>query len=386
MSEKKLELYFHIPFCVKKCLYCDFLSAPADRETRDAYMRALLQETVARSAAYQDYTVDTVFIGGGTPSVVDAVWIGRLMESVYAHYRMAEHAEISMEVNPGTVDKDKLVIYRNAGINRLSIGLQSACDEELKKLGRIHTWQEFESTYALARKAGFANINVDLMAALPGQSEASYYNGLEKVLGLNPPPEHISAYSLIVEEGTPFAAMAEAGALELPDEDCERRMYEETARILVQKGYCRYEISNYAREGYACRHNLGYWNRVNYVGFGIGGASLVENTRFRNAEDILQYISDPLGCRTSIEKLTAEEQMEEFMFLGLRMCAGVEEEKFLNIFGESLEEVYGEIIAVNMADGLLEYQKNPNREGRRLALTKRGMDISNYVMSQFLFD
>lgn len=386
MSEKKLELYFHIPFCVKKCLYCDFLSAPAGRETQAAYMKALVQETITRATDYKDYTVDTIFIGGGTPSVVEAVWIERLMEGVFANYRVTENAEISMEINPGTVDKDKMKIYHSAGINRLSIGLQSACDEELRRLGRIHTWQEFKITYSHAREAGFTNINVDLMSALPGQSEDTYYKSLEKVLALNPPPEHISAYSLIVEEGTCFAAMVEEGTLELPDEDCERRMYENTALILAEKGYSRYEISNYAREGYACRHNCGYWNRVDYVGFGIGAASLIENIRFRNEEDVFQYISDPLGCRTSVEKLSVEEQMEEFMFLGLRLCAGVMEEEFRNIFGKSMEEVYGEIIAANISEGLLEYQEGSEGEDRRLALTGKGIDVSNYVMSQFLFD
>lgn len=386
MNEKKLELYFHIPFCVRKCLYCDFLSAPADMDTQDAYMRALLQETIARAEEYKHYTVDTVFIGGGTPSVVEAVWIQRLLESVFANYKVAEDAEISMEVNPGTVNEDKFRTYRNAGINRLSIGLQSACDEELKLLGRIHTWQEFETTYASARNAGFTNINVDLMSALPGQSEASYIDSLEKVLRLKPAPEHISAYSLIVEEGTPFAAMDKEGKLSLPDEDCERRMYEQTALVLAENGYTRYEISNYAKEGYVCRHNLGYWKRVDYVGFGIGAASLVDNIRFRNGEDIHEYISNPINCRTAQEKLSVAEQMEEFMFLGLRMCDGVGEEDFLNTFGKTMGEVYGEMIATNIAEGLLQYRKGRMGEGRSLSLTKKGIDISNYVMSQFLFD
>lgn len=386
MSGKKLELYFHIPFCVRKCLYCDFLSAPADKDTRDAYMRALLQETAARAKEYRAYIVDTVFIGGGTPSVVEAEWIGKLLESVFANYTVSEEAEISMEINPGTVDEDKLRTYRNAGINRLSIGLQSACDEELKRLGRIHTWQEFVTTYANARNVGFANINVDLMSALPGQDEASYGRSLEMVLGLNPPPEHISAYSLIVEEGTPFAAMDKAGNLQLPDEDCERRMYEQTAQVLAEKGYARYEISNYAKAGFECRHNCGYWKRVDYVGFGIGAASLVDNTRFRNGEDIQEYILEPINYRTAPEKLSVKDQMEEFMFLGLRMCEGVEETEFLHTFGKAMEEVYGEIIVRNISNGLLEYKQDSVGEGRRLSLTERGVDISNYVMSQFLLD
>jgi len=386
MSEKKLELYFHIPFCVKKCLYCDFLSAPADKDTQDAYMRALLQETLARAEEYKEYTVDTIFIGGGTPSVVEAAWIERLMDCVFANYTVVEDAEITLEINPGTVDDDKLERYRKAGINRLSIGLQSGNDGELKRLGRIHTWQEFETTYFTAKEKGFTNVNVDVMSALPGQSGASYHNTLEKVLGLTPQPEHISAYSLIVEEGTPFARMEKEGILDLPDEDSERRMYKHTALLLEEHGYHRYEISNYAKEGYACRHNCGYWRRTDYVGFGIGAASLVDNTRFRNGEDISKYLSDPLQCRCDWQKLSVQEQMEEFMFLGLRMSAGVGETDFWDVFGKSMEEIYGGIIEKNIEDGLLEYRKEDFLTGRRLALTAKGIDISNYVMSQFLFD
>lgn len=350
---KKLELYFHIPFCVRKCLYCDFLSAPADAGVQDAYMEALLGETAKRAHEYRDYLVDTVFIGGGTPSVVDASWMEQLLDTIRGCYAMSDEAEISIEVNPGTVDGEKLRRYRKAGINRLSIGLQSADDEELERIGGIHTWADFASTYESAAAAGFTNINVDVMSALPGQDVESYAGTLEKVLALDPSPKHISAYSLIVEEGTPFATMQAEGELPVPDEDEERLMYERTAEMLGRFGYGRYEISNYARAGYECRHNCGYWRRTDYVGFGIGAASLVNNVRFQNGRSLQEYLQNPLGCRNEGEILTVQEQMEEFMFLGLRMTSGVSEKVFRDTFATDIEEVYGEVIRRNVADGLL---------------------------------
>ena len=381
MEEKELELYFHIPFCVRKCLYCDFLSAYGDEPTKQSYMEALLAETAGSAVSYGAYTVPSVFIGGGTPSVVPVSRIERLMETVREHYRLAGDAEVTIEVNPGTVSGEGLARYRRAGINRLSIGLQSARDQELALLGRIHTWQQFQETYRAAREAGFANINVDIMSALPGQTLDAYKVTLEKVLSLEEPPEHISAYSLILEEGTPFFRRYEAGRLEIPDEDTDRAMYLETKRILGQSGYHRYEISNYARRGYECRHNCGYWRRKNYAGFGIGAASLVENVRFRNGRELETYIRNPLGCREEIQPLSRQEQMEEFMFLGLRMTDGVDAAEFKRLFGCSLEETYGTVVRKNLEDGLL---KEIPACSVRLALTERGMDISNYVMAQFL--
>lgn len=378
----KLELYIHIPFCVRKCNYCDFLSSPADRGTQEAYMAALFSEIAGRATEYREYEVTSVFIGGGTPSVVEAKWMVQLMELLRERFCLSGDAEVTIEVNPGTVDAEKLKAYHCAGINRLSIGLQSAKDEELKRLGRIHTSQQFLETYEAARAAGFDNINVDVMSALPGQTLQSYRQTLQKVLALTPPPEHISAYSLIVEEGTPFADWEREGRLDVPDEDCERLMYEETKRILAEAGFHRYEISNYAREGFACRHNCGYWQRVDYAGFGIGAASLIENVRFSNNRDLQKYLENPLGQRSEVQVLSVAEQMEEFMFLGLRMTQGVNVESFRQNFGHTLTQVYGEVIEKNVKDGLLYYHTS----GEFLALTKRGLDVSNYVMAQFLFD
>lgn len=378
-EKNELELYFHIPFCIRKCLYCDFLSAPAEEETKKKYMRALLAETAGSAFQYADYRAATIFIGGGTPSVVSEDEIASLLGTVRSSYQVAQNAEVTIEVNPGTDASGKLSCYRQAGINRLSIGLQSADNGELAALGRIHTWEQFEHTYEEARKSGFTNINVDIMSALPGQDIRGYRKTLEKVLALVPPPEHISAYSLILEEGTPLYDSYEKGELKLPDEDEDRFMYQETKRILVQNGYDRYEISNYAKKGYECRHNCGYWQRKNYAGFGIGAASLVGNVRFRNSTDLRRYLNSPLECREDIQPLCRQEQMEEFMFLGLRMTEGVSMEEFERLFGCTAEAVYGDVMKKNMDDGLLQ-----EKCGRRIALTDRGMDLSNYVMAQFL--
>ncbi len=378
-KKQPLELYLHIPFCVRKCNYCDFLSGPADVCMQDQYMEALITELSGRSTECREYEVQTVFIGGGTPSVVNAAWIMRIMEKLKACYDLAEDAEITMEINPGTVDGDKLQIYRRAGINRLSIGLQSASDEELKRLGRIHTWEQFVKTYEEAVAAGFTNINVDVMSALPGQTVESYCQTLDMLMGLVPKPKHISAYSLIIEEGTPFYDLWEKDKLELPDEDSERQMYALTGEILAVNGYHRYEISNYALEGYECRHNCGYWRRREYLGFGIGAASLMKECRFRNGQDMEKYVKAPLLQREEFQELTLEERMEEFMFLGLRMTEGVSADAFRRSFGQEITQVYGDVLLKNAEDALMDVTEGFYH------LTDRGMDVSNYVMAQFLF-
>ena len=384
MNPKELELYIHIPFCVKKFSYCDFLSAPATEQTREAYMAALFAESEGRAKDYKDRIATSVFIGGGTPSLLSGDRINQLMEHIREGFTLAEDAEITMEVNPGTATAEKFTAFHAAGINRLSIGMQSAQEKELKMLGRIHDFGSFVQVYREAVEAGFTNINVDVMSGLPGQTLASYRDTLEKVLHLEPMPQHISAYSLIVEEGTPFAAMAERGELPLPEEDTERAMYEETIEVLAKYGFHRYEISNYALDGYECRHNVGYWIRRDYLGFGIGAASLIDNVRFQNGRDLNTYLAHSFACREEEQSLTTQEQMEETMFLGLRLVRGVSYEDFEKQYGKSPEEVYGKVIAKNVADGLLTVREEENR-GRYLALTKRGLDLSNYVMAQFLF-
>lgn len=286
--KKELELYIHIPFCVRKCAYCDFRSAPAGREVQAQYVDRLLEEIQKAAPLAEDYEVVSAFFGGGTPSILPKEEIGRVMELLHRQFDWKADAEVTIEANPGTVDGRKLDAYRSFGINRISFGLQSADNEELQKLGRIHTWEQFLESYESARAVGFTNINVDLMSALPGQTRKSWQETLQKVLVLN--PEHISAYSLIIEEGTPFYEKYADHPELLPPEDEERQMYYDTKRILAEQGYERYEISNYARKGYACRHNLGYWSRRDYKGFGLGASSLLNSVRSTVQEDLTEYL------------------------------------------------------------------------------------------------
>ena len=374
--KKELELYIHIPFCVRKCEYCDFLSGPAGKQAQREYMEALFRE-IDGTEKFEDYEVSTIFIGGGTPSVLPGEWIEELMEKVKNHFPVRTDGEISIEANPGTVDESKLQSYRRAGINRISFGCQSGDDEELKMLGRIHTWEEFLESFSLARAVGFSNINVDLMSGLPGQSLSSWEESLEKVAKLQ--PEHVSAYSLIIEEGTPFALKK----LNLPDEEEERKMYEKTHEILESYGYHQYEISNYGKPGKECLHNIGYWQRKEYLGLGLGSASLIRERRFHNTGKMERYLakSDQVGeIREDIEKLTRENQMEEFMFLGLRMLEGVSEKEFQEKFGTDLKNIYGDVIKKYIQLGLLE------QKGDCLYLTRRGISVSNPVLADFLLD
>ena len=386
MADKSLELYVHIPFCVRKCEYCDFLSAPAGADTQQEYVRNLLLEIEQKGVRCTDYEVITIFFGGGTPSILKAGWIADILNAIHRDFKVRKDAEITIECNPGTLTFEKLSIYKSAGINRISVGLQSASDAELRELGRIHTYEDFLKSYDLIRKKGFSNVNIDLMAALPGQTLKSYEQTLRRVLALK--PEHISAYSLIIEEGTPFYEKYEADELlrekgekpqMLPSEETERLMYERTKELLLAHGYERYEISNYARRGYACRHNIGYWRRENYLGFGLGSASLLENERFHNTTDLSDYLGgDYLAYEQ--EKLDKKSQMEEFMFLGLRMTDGISTECFRQTFGLTVELVYGPVLEQQIADQLL------RKEDGRIFLTERGLDVSNYVMAQFLLD
>ena len=377
-------LYIHIPFCVRKCHYCDFLSGAYSKQVRERYLKALQREIRSRCAdvrSLQEREVTSIFIGGGTPSVLLPEEMALIMETIRNSMEISDNAEISMECNPGTADLAKLKGYRELGINRLSIGLQSADDAELRLLGRIHTWEEFLQTYRNAYEAGFENVNLDLMSALPGQTVEKWQATLKAVLALDPLPRHVSAYSLILEEGTRFHEWEKAGRfqgeLALPTEEADREMYALTERLLKEHGFQKYEISNYAKPGYECRHNTGYWLRRDYLGLGLGAASLIGDYRYHNTESLEDYLKEPLGNREE-QRLSTKDQMEETMFLGLRLCEGVSKESFEKTFGARLQDIYGDVIAKNVRDGLL------LDEGDRLRLTARGMDVSNYVMSQFL--
>lgn len=408
MEKRELELYVHIPFCVKKCAYCDFLSAPAGEREIRAYTDALIREIRARGENHKDYRVRTVFLGGGTPSVLSGGDASRIFRALKKSFDIAENPEITLEVNPGTVTEEKTAAWKNAGINRISIGLQSVNDRELKMLGRIHTFREFLNTWKLVRRAGFNNVSIDLISAIPGQTVQSWERTLRTVAELG--PEHISAYSLIIEEGTPFYTLygdgkenaGDSSFPPLPDEDEDREIYQRTASVLNEYGYHRYEISNYAREGYECRHNLGYWERKEYLGLGLGASSLIRECRFHNTADMEKYMhvygsggkaaegeeNSACSCMKTdeqnstleeIEKLSVEDQMEEFMFLGLRKTAGISPEDFRRSFDRNIMDVYGEKLIKLEKQGLI------RNSGARIRLTERGTDISNYVFSEFIF-
>ncbi len=416
-NKNELGIYIHIPFCVHKCIYCDFLSSPADEKTRKRYVRALIREinltTEGKIKSNKNIIdkknndnnnnniskdiVTSIFIGGGTPSVIDASDIKNIIEAVKHNYNVSDDAEITIECNPGTLDKKKAEIYRQAGINRISFGLQSTDNNELRMLGRIHTYEQFLDSLRIAAKAGFDNINIDLMSALPGQTIESFKSVLNTAISLG--TRHISVYSLIVEDGTQLASNIDKYP-QIPSDEEDRDMYHMTKKILEAAGYKQYEISNFAKSGYECRHNIKYWERCNYVGFGIGAASLYDNRRYTNISDINKYMDILLGAkdngeckeeccdnhdngevsqiRTDIEELTKDDEMSEYMFLGLRKTKGIDIRDFKEKFGCDIYDVYDKPIKDNIAAGLLIKKDN------YLYLSQRGIDISNTVMSDFV--
>lgn len=380
--KKDLELYIHIPFCIKKCNYCDFLSFPSKEEEREEYVQCLIKEIeqTGNILDHDSYIVRSIFIGGGTPSLLSGEQVERIMMAVRQAFIIKEEAEITMEANPGTLTAENLFSYKKAGVNRLSIGLQSADNACLHLLGRIHTWEEFLKGYELARKSGYENINIDLMSGLPGQTVEIYKRTLEKVMVLQ--PEHISAYSLILEEGTPFG---ESGEIQkkIPDEETDREMYQLTKEILAKNGYERYEISNYALKGKECIHNLGYWSGVPYLGFGLGASSYFEGARFSNEKDLKKYRQSPyvpFSMREDYMVLSKKDEIEEFMFLGLRKRAGISKEEFQKRFKESLTDIYGKVISKYEEIDLLEWTD----EGQMLRLTDAGIDVSDYIFCDFM--
>ena len=336
-----MELYVHIPFCVQKCKYCDFLSGNYDVKLRERYTYALISEIESYKERFSEETITSIYIGGGTPTFLEVVFMQRIFDAIFQNFHVAEDAEISMECNPGTGSLEAFKIYRHMGVNRLSIGLQSANEDELELLGRIHTFDKFETTYREARLAGFDNINVDIMTGLPFQTWNKLSNTIKKVTYLK--PEHISCYSLIIEEGTPFYDTYKEDVerrekdLEteaLPDLDTEYDLYKRAQQLLEEKGYHQYEISNYAKEGKECRHNIGYWKRVPYLGVGLGAASLIDEVRYTNVRDISSYIekceSDE-SVRVEEIELSKKDAMSEYMYLGLRMNQGVVRQEFFDV-------------------------------------------------------
>lgn len=397
--KKNLSLYVHIPFCVHKCAYCDFLSFE-NRNLTDhmQYITALCNEISMYKPFADRYTVKTIYIGGGTPSVLDEVMIESILNTISNVFQVDRFPEITIEVNPGTIKYSNLLKYAEYGVNRVSIGMQSADDRILKNLGRIHNFEQFVEGYNDVRRAGFKNINVDIMSGVPGQTIHSFVDTLTRVTELK--PEHISVYSLQVEEGTPLSENQELLRL-IPDEETDRQMYAMTKKVLAACGYKRYEISNYSQPGYESLHNSVYWTGGEYIGFGLGAASYFKGERFSNIKDIEIYNricedvreaitgnADPFKLyesaasrlRTSTETMYIDSRIEEYMFLGLRMMAGVSRKEFRLRFNKDMYEVYGPVINKYVDEGYME------TDGDRVWLTDRGIDVSNYILSDFILD
>lgn len=378
--KKDLGLYLHIPFCVRKCAYCDFLSWRGTREEQQRYVEGLIKEIESYRSFAQGYRVSTVFLGGGTPSVLSGEQMARILETLQAVFVLEKKPEITLEMNPGTADREKLKLYREMGVNRLSIGLQSVKNENLKLLGRIHRYEDFLETWKMAREEGFENISADMISSIPGQNLEQWKEELE--LLVQTPLEHISVYQLILEEGTAFYDRYRDHEELLPDEETSRAIYLWTGEFLESHGYRQYEISNYAKPGRESRHNLKYWERGDYLGLGLGASSMVRNIRMSNTRDMREYLEcchNPKTMRKDVEFLEEPRQMEEFMFLGLRKTRGVSRKEFRRIFGRELDMVYEKALHKCLENGMLKEHKD------RIYLSREGVLLSNQVLSEFLF-
>lgn len=374
----KISLYIHIPFCVQKCLYCDFPSFARKDHLRKAYIEALNKEIISLREKHNNLEINTIFIGGGTPSVLEADELECLLKEV-AKLNMAKDIEYSMECNPGNLTEEKLEVMKKYGVNRISMGLQAKQDNLLKGLGRIHNYKTFKENFLLAKKVGFNNINVDLMFGLPNQRLNEWEETLREIISLD--PAHISAYSLIIEEGTAFYNLYENDKLKLPTEEEERKMYHLAKKILEENGFNQYEISNYAKEGKECRHNLAYWNMDNWIGVGSAAASYINGKRIKNISSVEKYINSINEKGEAVEEIinnSKNDNMEEFMFMGLRKINGIDENEFKKRFSMNINDVYGEILNKYIGEGLL------IRESGRIFLSEKGIEISNIIMADFL--
>lgn len=372
---KEMSLYIHIPFCKQKCLYCDFPSYSGKENLIDRYIESLNKEIIDKCS---DYKISSIFIGGGTPSYLDEKNLKSLLKTINK-LNFKDKLEFTVECNPGTLNSDKLNIMKKYNVNRISMGLQSANNNTLKKIGRIHTFEQFKINYEEARKSGFDNINIDIMFGLPNQNLQEWKRTLEESVRLQ--PDHISAYSLIVEEATCFYRLYEEDKLNLPSEEEERNMYVYTKEFLKKHGYHQYEISNYSKDNKECFHNKVYWKCNEYLGLGVSASSFVDEKRFKNIDDIEDYIDRIQNNKDVVEEIHVndiKDDMEEFMFMGLRLMEGIEISEFKRRFNKEIFEIYYEAIKNNVKKGLL------INDSERLYLSERGVELSNYVMSDFI--
>lgn len=377
---KEISLYIHIPFCEQKCFYCDFPSYSGKNKFKEAYITSLSSELIKLHNSLGSYNIETIFIGGGTPSILSEKELESLLK-VINKLNLSNTIEFSIECNPGSLTGEKLEVMKRLGINRISLGLQAVQDGLLQALGRIHNFKLFKENFILARKYGFDNINVDLMFGLPNQTLEDWSKTLLDIIELE--PEHISAYSLIVEEGTVFYNLYENNKLQLPSEDIERSMYETTLDILKEKGYHQYEISNFSKLNKECRHNLVYWDMKEWIGVGSSSSSFIDGKKIKNIDSVEEYIKRIENNKEPYDefiKNSKNDTMEEFMFMGLRKISGIREEDFNKRFSKDIDDVYKNVIKKYINEGLL------IRDKGRIYLSKRGIELSNQVMMGFLID
>ncbi len=375
--KKDIGLYIHIPFCKQKCSYCDFVSFSDRGNLVEKYKTAVIKEIKNKNIS--EYNIKTIYIGGGTPSILDSEYILDIINELKPN--ISENAEITIEINPGTADKKKLKNYKEIGINRLSIGLQSADNNILKEIGRIHTFEEFLNIYNLARELGFNNINVDLMLGLPNQTIGVLEKSIKEIIKLS--PEHISVYSLILEENTKMWNMVNDGKLKLPSEDIEREMYWKIKKLLEKEGYIHYEISNFAKKGYKSKHNSDCWEQKEYIGIGVAAHSYLDKTRFSNTPNLEKYINNINNGDfdkniTINETQTDEDIKKEYMLLGLRKIDGVSIKKYKSKFGENPIFEYKQELNKLIQEHLLEI------DGDNIKLTNKGLDLANLVWQEFV--
>lgn len=372
---KEISLYIHIPFCKQKCLYCDFPSYAGKEKFMNSYIKALNKEIIEKA---KKYLIKSIFIGGGTPSYLGVKELKSLLQTINK-LNLKQNLEFTMECNPGTLDEEKLKTMKQYNVNRISMGLQSTKNSILKNIGRIHSFEEFENNYLLAREVGFKNINIDLMFGLPNQHLDDWKETLKEIIKLK--PDHISAYSLIIEEGTCFYNLYNNNKLNLPTEDEEREMYSYTKKMLSNNGYNQYEISNFSIDNKECFHNKVYWKMEEYLGLGVSASSFIDEKRIKNLDDVETYIlniENNKSVEDEIHLNDTNDDMEEFVFMGLRMICGIEEEEFKRRFNQDIDNIYGDVINKNIKQELLVRDKG------RIYLTSHGIEVSNWVMSQFI--
>ncbi len=377
----ELGIYIHIPFCIKKCDYCDFISYPNKYDLQEEYVKKVIQEIEDNNNLIKHNNITTIYIGGGTPSSIKPEYIKNILNKIYeiSDIKNKDNIEITIEVNPGTIEKNNLQLYKSCGINRLSIGLQSGKNELLKSIGRIHNYEQFINTYNWAVEVGFTNINVDLMLGLPNQTIADLKNSLEKVVSLKPEPKHISVYSLIVEEGTQIEKNINEGKLQLPDENEERNQYKYTKNYLELKGYKHYEISNFAKPHYESKHNMNCWEQKQYIGFGLAAHSYINGCRYSNTCDLDEYLnSNSQDVKIIHEKQNKVDMQKEYMLLGLRKIDGIKISKFKEKFAENPIYIFRNELQKLVKNKLLEVDLND------IKLTNKGIDFANLVWEEFV--